>query len=245
MENKPKLTLIGDSWIYGTWRKDDGTVVPDQPGMSRLLSDRYDVTLHHPDAHTENFRNGIWSELLLASKVELAGTVIVFQGNTANTLHAHAFDFRHDELITTSANLEDLFSRIVDSWYAELNKIAAAAGITIYVAGGATDIDQAALSRYNNLANICTSWIQMMIPDHVPTPVMLGSVRDSFRDLELSLQRLGRDDMVEQLLLLTDPFKRAQLISSGAFTSLVDRPGLWPSLTAHDKMAEHILNYFS
>jgi len=244
MENKPKLTLIGDSWIYGSWRKDDGTVVPDQPGMSRLLSDRYDVTLHHPDAHTENFRNGIWSELLLASKVELAGTVIVFQGNTANTLHAHAFDFRHDELITTSANLEDLFSRIVDSWYAELNKIAAAAGITIYVAGGATDIDEEALSRYNNLANICTSWIQMMIPDHVPTPVMLGSVRDSFRDLELSLQRLGRDDMVEQLLLLTDPFKRSQLISSGAFTSLVDRPGLWPSLTAHDKMAEHILNYF-
>lgn len=245
METKPKLTLIGDSWIYGTWRRHDGTVVPDQPGMSRLLSAKYDVTVHHPDSHTENLRNGIWSELMLASELELAGTVIVFQGNTANTWQAHAFDFRHDEVITTSANLEDLFSRIVDRWYAKLDKLAAAAGITIYVAGGATDIDQAALSRYNNLANICTSWIQMMVPDHVPTAVMLGSVRDSFRDLELSLQRLGRNDMVEQLLLLTDPWKRAQFINSGAFTSLFDRPGLWPSLTAHDKMAEHILNYFS
>jgi|694.fasta_scaffold17773_10 hypothetical protein len=244
MTNKPKLTIVGDGWIYGTWRREQNESVPDQPGMSAILSDHYDVNLVYHDFPTESLRSGIWAELGLLQSIDLEGTVIVFQGNTANTHYAHHFGVRHEEIIKSSTNLRNLYSNIVDRWYSELDRIAAAAGKTIYLVGSATDIDTAVLMSYPNLACVCSSWIKLMYPEHVSTPVMLGYVRDSFQDLELTFERMGRHDLLNEQLMTNDPWRKKDLLVSEGFTLLMGRDGLMPTQQAHRAVAQEILQHF-
>lgn len=238
MTTKPKLTLLGDAWIYGTWKSEQKNLIPDQPGMSQWLSDRFDVVVDFYDAN-----HGIWNDVARVKSADLSGTVIVFQSNTAHRLHSNNYEVSYSELARQSKDLAEFFSSVVDGYYQQLDKIAADANTKIYLCGSVTDIDESVIAKYPNLVNLCTSWINLCCSEHTPSPVMQGYVRQQQFDLDLEFERIDRNDLLEQLSMTNNPFKSAKLISSELFQYVNIESKLWPTLEAHRIIAEHILKH--
>lgn len=247
MTNKTKLTLIGDAWIYGTWRThrfdtpdeygSNMHIVPDQPGMSQWLNEHFDVVVDFTGTD-----RGIWFDAQRVREADHSGPVIVFQGNTGFTFNSDVHGTRYEDITLTCENLEDFYRRIVDEYYQSLDQTAADCGIKIYMCGSVTDLDAEILNKYPNLINLCTSWIQLVCPEHVPSPVMQGYIRAYRPDLERDFQRLNRTDLLNQMSITHNPFKGQALCNTGMFVSMFRQPRLLPTLEAHRVIAEHILN---
>jgi hypothetical protein len=248
MTNKPKLTLIGDAWIYGTWRTERLDIpdelmnfehsVPDQPGMSEWLGARYDVVVDFYDSN-----RGMWFDAQRVKDADHSGPVIVFQSDTSLRFNSDVFDVRYSDVAKNCENLEDFYSQIVDEYYCGLDQAAAESGIKIYMCGSVTDLDAAILSKYSNLVNLCTSWVQLVCPSHVPSPMLQGYIRSHRPDLERDFTRLNRSDLMNQLSITNNPFKSRELHNTGMFVSMFQQPRLFPTMEAHRIMAEHILNH--
>ena len=212
--------------------------VPDQPGMSEWLNERYDVVVDFT-----GIDRGIWLDVQRVKAADHSGPVIVFQSNTSFRFNSDLFDIRYGDVAKNCENLEDFYSQIVDAYYRGLDQAAAESGIKIYMCGSLTDLDAAVLGKYPNLVNLCTSWIQLVYPEHTPSPVMQTYIRSPRPDLEREFQKSNRSDLMNQLSATYNPFKRREMCSTGMFASLFSTSSLYPTMEAHRIMAEHILNH--
>lgn len=250
------MTIFGDRWVYGTWRPHGvpnepylGVLVPDQPGMSTVLSEHFDVEVRHSYRDTVN---SAWTVLRMLKEYLAAldsaepHIILVFQPDFNTDFEGSIFDINYDQLIKSTESMDSFFETAADQFYKSLDAMAESQHTTIYVCGGVTDVNTDLIKKYTNLKVICASWLQLMLPDYVPSLwSTLALNKKSMQHLEKIIERHKRNDLAQQLGIKDDPRILAQLETSNKFMPLMQAfPGFFPNLESHTLIANHILDYF-
>ncbi len=291
---KQKMTIFGDSWVYGTWKSinlgDQAAVVDqqyaaqlaaranssdpnqtvrlgdalfyntnqlaprfelvhDQPGLSAILSNHFEVEVRH--GYLDNTASA-WTILRMLKEYVAAcvdldqRAIMMFQPDFNTDLEGHVFDVNYDQMIKNTASMDDFFHAAADSFYQSLDSIAQDKQIKIYLCGGTSDLDLALIDKYQNLIAVCDSWIKLMLNDHVPSvwPTLAVS-KGSISHLQKYIDRYHRDDLDHQLSVKHDPWILNTISMSGKFMPRMSQfPGVWPNLESHTLMANYIINFF-
>lgn len=254
--SKNKMTIFGDRWVYGTWKPHNvandpylGVLVPDQPGMSAMLSEHFDVEVRHGYHDTTG---SAWTVLRLLKEYLAAldnleqHAILVFQSDFNTDFEGSVFDINYDQLIKSTESLDSFFETAADQFYKSLDTIAESRNITIYVCGGITDVNTDLIKKYANLKVVCASWLQLMLPNHSPSLwSSLTLSKKSMQHLEKIIARHRRNDLAQQLGIKDDPRIFYTLETSDKFIPMLPAfPGFFPNLESHTLMANHILDFF-
>jgi len=255
--SKNKLVIFGDKWVYGTWKSHNDAnqplwfnLVPDQPGMSAVLSDHFDVEVRNSYSNTND---SVWTVLRLLKEYLVAvdnveqHTILVFQSDFNTDFEGSVFDINYDQLIKSTESMDSFFETAADQFYKSLDAIAESQHITIYVCGGITDVNEDLIKKYANLKVVCASWVQLMLPDHSPSlcsPLTLS--KSSMRHLKKIIARHRRNDLAQQLGIKDDSRIFYTLQTSNRFMPAMPAfPGFFsPNLESHALIANHILDFF-